>query len=74
MGRSLAGLELWILRVLRVVEFIDFQRLLSPDNYKRLVNRQAQHFVRSQDRTFAHAACLPVFRRIVGNTPCSQLL
>ena len=74
MGGSLTGLELRVFRVLRVVKLIDLQRLLSPDNYKRLFNRQPQHFIRSQDRTFANAACLPVIRRIVGNAPRSQLL
>ena len=52
-----------------VIHLVHLQGLLSPDDDQRLINGQAQHFIRRKHGAFPHAAGLPVLRRVVGDPP-----
>ena len=52
-----------------IIHLVHLQGLLSPDDDQRLVNGQAQHFIRRKHGAFPHAAGLPVLRRVVGDAP-----
>ena len=60
--------------MLGVVHLLYLQGLLAADNDQRLRNRQTKHFIRGEDGSFADAGGLPVFRRIIGDAPGTQLL
>ena len=59
--------------LLGIIHLVHLQGLLATDDDQRLVNGQAQHFIRCQHGAFSHTAGLPVFRRIVGDPPGAQL-
>ena len=60
--------------MLGIVQFVYLEYLLSPDDDQRLCDGQPQNFVRGEDRPLADAGGFPVFRRVVGDTPGTQLL
>ena len=60
--------------MLGVVHLLYLQGLLAADNDQRLCNRETKHFIRGEDRPLADAGGLPVFRRIIGDAPGTQLL
>lgn len=74
MGGGLARAQLLCFGVLGIVVFINLQYIFSSDDNQGAVHIHTQHFVHSQQFAFAHAAGLPVLRRIVGDTPGAKLL
>lgn len=57
-----------------IVHFVYLENFLPPDDDQRLLDREPQNFVRGEDRTLADTRGFPVFRRVVGDTPGTQLL
>ena len=60
--------------VLGIVKFIDLQNIAPADNDERLIHVQPQNFIHREQPPAADAACLAVFRGVVGNAPCAELL
>ena len=59
--------------VVGVVVFVHLQYLIPAGNDQRPVHWQAQHLIHRQQFTFANTTGLAELRRIVADTPCTQL-
>ena len=55
------------IRMLGIVQLVDAQYLFAADDDQRLVDGQAQHFVRGQHRAAPDTDCLAVLWGIAGD-------
>ena len=73
MGGGLARPQLLRLGMFGIVVLIHLQYILAPNENQGFINIHTQHLVHGHQLAPADTAGFPVFRRVIGYTPCSEL-
>ena len=73
MGGGLARPQLLCLGMLGIIVFIYLQYIFAANDDQGFIDVHTQNLVHGHQLAPADAAGLPIFRRVVGYTPCSKL-
>ena len=73
MGGGLARPQLLRLGMFGIVVLIHLQYILAPNNDQGLIDVHTQNLVHGHQLAPADAAGFPIFRRVIGYTPRSEL-